>query len=487
MKKVTFIIILILTSVSIFAQSPGGINYQTILRDGDGEILISTQVSIQFGVLADSPDGTSVYVERHNAVSNAFGLVNLIIGSGEVVSGNFHDIDWGITDYFLETAVEYGQNKGYQVIGTTQFLSVPLAFHATALTLTNPAGNQYKIVIDDQGNLVAEIILTFPVVTTDPVSGITANSATMGGNVTDGGNTPVTDRGVFYGTAPDPENTGTKLQIGSGTGAFSSTLGNLASGTPYYVKAYATNSKGTVYGDEVSFTTPVPFVCGVSTVTDVDGNVYNTTLIGSQCWLTSNLKVTRYNNNDPIPTGYNNSVWAALTSGAYSVYPFTGLTGITSEAQMIAAYGLLYNGFTIQDNRGLCPSGWRLPTYPETQTLEQATFSTTPANVLRSCRAVGSPLGGACNTNVHPRWDQYAANLPTDDFGFGLLPSGERKAADGSYSGIGWQNYIWTSSPPINPANTNALASRLAMIWYNSWLQGDQSRQTGQAVRCVKQ
>jgi hypothetical protein len=99
--------------------------------------------------------------------------------------------------------------------------------------------------------------VTIPTVTTTAVTTFTSSTALLGGNVTADGGATVTNRGVYYGTSPNPETTGTQFQIGSGTGSFSNTLSGLNPSTTYYVKAYAINSIGPAYGTQVSFTTLV--------------------------------------------------------------------------------------------------------------------------------------------------------------------------------------------------------------------------------------
>ena len=94
-----------------------------------------------------------------------------------------------------------------------------------------------------------------PGVTTSNVTSITTNSAVCGGNVTADGNLDVTARGVCWSTSPNPTITDNKTTDGSGTGSFTSNITGLAENTTYYVRAYATNSKGTAYGEERSFTT----------------------------------------------------------------------------------------------------------------------------------------------------------------------------------------------------------------------------------------
>jgi len=94
-----------------------------------------------------------------------------------------------------------------------------------------------------------------PTVTTTAMSGITSTTAVSGGNVTDDGGQAIIERGICWNTSGSPTITDSKTSNGTGTGSFSSNLTGLNSGSTYYVRAYATNSIGTGYGDEVSFTT----------------------------------------------------------------------------------------------------------------------------------------------------------------------------------------------------------------------------------------
>ena len=96
---------------------------------------------------------------------------------------------------------------------------------------------------------------TKPSVTTNSVSNITFESATCGGNVTDDGGANVTARGICWSTSQNPTINDNKTTDGSSTGSFTSQLSNLSENTKYYVRAYATNEKGTSYGEQKSFTT----------------------------------------------------------------------------------------------------------------------------------------------------------------------------------------------------------------------------------------
>lgn len=95
----------------------------------------------------------------------------------------------------------------------------------------------------------------YATLTTSAITNILANTATGGGNITNDGGFAVTARGVCWGTAPAPTIAGSKTINGSGSGAFVSALTGLSAGTLYYVRAYATNGLGTVYGNETTFTT----------------------------------------------------------------------------------------------------------------------------------------------------------------------------------------------------------------------------------------
>ena len=96
---------------------------------------------------------------------------------------------------------------------------------------------------------------TPPVISTTAVSVISYTTATSGGAVTNEGGAAVTAKGVCWNTSPDPTVTNNKTSDGTGTGSYSSSLTGLTAGTTYYVRAYATNSAGTGYGNQVTFST----------------------------------------------------------------------------------------------------------------------------------------------------------------------------------------------------------------------------------------
>ncbi len=131
MKQITLFLAAILLSLATLAQAPMGINYQTVIRDGDGNILPDTELSLQMTIRSGAPDGAVVYAETHEATTNAFGLVNLVIGYGSPLSNAFADINWGDDDKYLEIAIDLAGSGSYTIMGVTQFLSVIYAFHSS--------------------------------------------------------------------------------------------------------------------------------------------------------------------------------------------------------------------------------------------------------------------------------------------------------------------------------------------------------------------
>ncbi len=179
---------------------------------------------------------------------------------------------------------------------------------------------------------------------------------------------------------------------------------------------------------------------GNPTLTDIDGNVYNTVQIGNQCWMKENLKTTTYQNGTPIPNVTDDDTWADLTTGAYVWYD--------NDITWKDSYGALYNWYATVDANGLCPEGWHVPTHDEWTDLTDFIGGTSSphGNELKSCRQVNSPLGGECNTSEHPRWEYYNSSIyGTDKYGFSGLPGGGRNGS-GAFNGVGSNGHWWSST-----------------------------------------
>jgi len=348
---------------------------------------------------------------------------------------------------------------------------------------TNSAGTSYG----NQQEFTTISAAALPTVTTATVTDILATSATGGGNVTDDGGNEVTARGVVWDEVENPtieSNIGITTD-GTGTGEFVSSITSLSPLTTYYVRAYATNSEGTSYGNSESFTTTEPGIIYGDGVTDVDGNFYVSVIIGDQEWTAQNLRVTNYADNTPITTGLLGTDWELATEGAYTIYPFEDIDGLNSDAEVLEAYGAFYNWHAVADSRGLCPTGWHVPSNDEiTQLIDYVSSVNSEeyvASQLKSCRQVDSPLGGECSTTEHPRWDSHASLYGTDNYGFSALPGGLHDYIDDSYY-VGMNGNWWvTTEYDEYDAWGYGMAVGSIEVQQEYW-----DKNYGRSVRCVK-
>ncbi len=146
-KKVLSVVATLVLVFSSFCQAPEGFKYQAVVRDAGNVILNNQTVGIRMTIQQGSIGGAIVYQETFASTTNAFGLVNLEIGNGTVISGNFAAIDWANGPFYIETAVDVTGGTGYVVIGTSQLMSVPYALYAksSGSPLPGPQGPQGPI------------------------------------------------------------------------------------------------------------------------------------------------------------------------------------------------------------------------------------------------------------------------------------------------------------------------------------------------------
>ena len=350
--------------------------------------------------------------------------------------------------------------------------------------------------------------------TTLSVSDITETSAKSGGNITDDGGGEINSKGLVWSTNSNPslENHIGITEEGPVGGTFTSSITGLSPETAYYVRAYATNSAGTSFGNDVMFETlPEEDEIIYGQAIDVDGNLYTTVFLGQQEWFAENLRVGHYSDGSSITSiGYSRpfSVWIEQSAGATTLYPYEQL-GI-SLTEFINTYGRLYNWYATVDERGLCPTGWRVPTDGDFTELRNFIIlnydEITKANIsqaLKSCRQVNSPLGGLCATNIHPRWNEYE-NYGTDQFGVSIIPSGGRNLdpdlqpgmVGNGYTAIGFISWFWTSSEtdanrPITYVATNrsdVFTREVTNPHYYPDGGGieDRFKNRGYSIRCVR-
>lgn len=276
--------------------------------------------------------------------------------------------------------------------------------------------------------------ITTPTVTTNFISNITYNSAICESAVISDGGNSVIERGICWDTLPNPTMANNHLQIGSGVGTFSGGLTGLTENTLYYVRAYAINSAGTAYGNELVFNAPYGPCPIQPTLVDYDGNVYNTIQIGNQCWMKENLRVTHFDDGTAIPMGPSTGSSSTI---AYRYCP-------NNDNSNVFSYGYLYN-WTARMNgadstsanpsgiQGVCPEGWHVPSDVEWSQLiihirNQVKYLCDTSHDNSIAKALAS-INGWQNNNedsCNVGFDMLSNNIS----GFTALPAGARTSVE---------------------------------------------------------
>jgi len=195
------------------------------------------------------------------------------------------------------------------------------------------------------------------------------------------------------------------------------------------------------------------------TVTDIDGNIYNTIKIGTQTWMVEDLKVTKYNGGVPIMNITDKDAWNSEMKGAYSWY--------NNDASFKTVYGALYN-FAAINTGNLAPKGWHVATEEEWQIL---------VDFLGGEKIAGGKLKESGTSN----WTK--PNNADNSSGFNALPGGWRLAGDTwDFMNIGDKNLWWTSS------NKNFLQAKSVAVAFKSTgiSIAAGTKKWGMGVRCIK-
>ena len=208
--------------------------------------------------------------------------------------------------------------------------------------------------------------------------------------------------------------------------------------------------------------------CGGQTSLTYDGRTYDLVEIGGQCWFADNLATDQYRNGDLIPTGLDNATWAATTSGAFAIY--------NNDLANDATYGKLYNWYTTVDSRGLCPTGWHVPTDCEWMYLEGSLGMSVTDQQTFGFR--GNDVGGKLKANINWNLPNQGAN---NQSGFTAFAGGLRDHF-GAYLTFGEFGTWWSSTLDLNLDTwTRTLDYGAPDILRNN---GD--FQGGYSVRCVR-
>ena len=206
---------------------------------------------------------------------------------------------------------------------------------------------------------------------------------------------------------------------------------------------------------------------------DIDGNYYESVIIGDQEWLTMNLKTSHFADGTPIPNVESPVDWESLTSPGWAFYD--------NDENNEMIYGKLYNWFTIESNQNICPAYWNVPSKEDW-------------SILKSYLTVngydGAEAYGLLSTSG---WDEGTGGTSVnwngdDNFGFSALPGGAR-------SNYGWYEYLgeiahwWSRSPLNNPWDDSAFFQLIVSaidLGQGMPVPSSYPRNYGMSIRCIK-
>ena len=211
-----------------------------------------------------------------------------------------------------------------------------------------------------------------------------------------------------------------------------------------------------------------------ATVTDVEGNKYETLILGTQTWMAANLNATKYNDGTTIPNVTDATAWVCLTTGAYCNY--------NNKESNATTYGRLYNWYAVNTGK-LCPTGWHVPSDAEWTTLETYLIangynydgSITGNKIAKS---MASTTGWNSSTNEGEIGNNPSTN---NSSGFTALPGGSR-VSGGTFGFVGYGGNWWSSTE-----FSTSLADGRTLFYYGDSLDDDGSDEfSGFSVRCLR-
>ena len=211
---------------------------------------------------------------------------------------------------------------------------------------------------------------------------------------------------------------------------------------------------------------PAKLFAQTENVTDIDGNLYKTVKIGEQLWMAENLRVTRYNNGDSIPFLISADDWSATSSSAFAFYD--------NDTNNISQFGILYNWFTVDDKREICPNGWHVPSDTEWIMMEKALgMKSQETGKMTAWR--GTDEGNKLKTT------EFGGNNLS---GFSAKGTGYRHP-NGEYKGKGADNDYWTSTLYINKGKSEGMLHGL-LNSKSTIVRNFHTPDYGFCIRCLK-
>ncbi len=350
----------------------------------------------------------------------------------------------------------FGETTSTGMFNSTLVGLSPSTTYYVRAYATNVAGTAYS----SSTNFSTLPDISVPNVTTNEVTEISYYDATCGGNVISDGGSPVTVKGVCWNTSPNPTLINSFTEDDSGEGFYTSYISDLAISTTYYVRAYATNSVGTAYGEQKTFKTlggpNDDWEPGDNWIDDRDGQVYATVQIGTQVWMRENLNVGVQITADNYP----------IMDTIIEKYCYNDNPNKCDEYGGLYMWHEMMNYEYIESTQGICPDGWHLPS--DVEWMEMESLLGVDASELDVIGLRGS--------------DQAYLLLDGGDTGYDALMGGYREYTTDEFYYEGVYAYFWTTTEDSewNPY--------YRLLHWNSGLIGRGWDYTYQAasVRCIK-
>ncbi len=488
MKKI-YLLALILFSSAIYSQTKG-ITYQAVILNPEGQHipgfnnertpLANTAICLRFSIYKA---GVLEYQETKNTITDEFGMVNVIIGSGVYVGGTSTTLAGVNWDGNAKNLVVEVDSKGictnFIEISNQPFAYVPYAFYAENSGTPGPQGPQGQQgpqgVPGPQGPQGPAGTSGLPGATgpagpqgAQGIAGPTGATGAVGATGPQGLTGLQGPQGLIGATgAQGPQ--GSQGPIGlTGTFQNGNNIGDILywNGTSWAILPLGAN------GQSLSVINGLPAWGGSSSantgITDIDGNTYATTSICNQAWTTTNLNVSKYRNGDIIPQVTDFSTWNSLTTGAWCYYNNDPANG--------AIYGKLYNWYAVNDSRGLAPAGYHVPSDMEW-------------GRLITCLGGDAQAGDKLKEVGIAHWQ--GPNLGTNTSGFTALPGGYQSTISND---IGQSGYWWSTNETLLLSySSGSTQLNFSNAWIRSIYFGNTSvyrenygKHVGMSIRCIK-
>jgi uncharacterized protein (TIGR02145 family) len=303
------------------------------------------------------------------------------------------------------------------------------------------------------------ISIKLAVISTNAINSISDTTALTGGTITNDGGGSITKRGVCYDTIPMPTIDKNTIISGSGIGSFTSILTDLKVNKLYYLRAYAINSAGTSYGNELKYRriTTQPGA-GVT----FNGYTYRSIVLGNgQEWMTENLRTSSFSNGNPISEAKTDNEWKSVAMNDKLKYCY-----YNNDPSNEVKYGKLYNWNVINETRNVCPNGWHVSTDEDWKLLTDYLIEEVAGGKMKS---IGTEHWESPNTDA------------TNESGFSALPGGFRSST-GGFSKIGSIGRWWS----YDKSQLNVASSRMLRNTDVNVTSQQTPKEFGLSILCVR-